>query len=103
MSSKVHATNSNRPEIAALGIIASNGADKATSTTSNTAENTAANGVFAPASYPCPVNSRLASMRWPERVAPALAMEIDCARAPLVSAKARLSRSGSVRQSTLGT
>ncbi|KAG1434339.1 hypothetical protein G6F55_014557 [Rhizopus delemar] len=50
MSSKVHATNSNRPEIAALGIIASNGADKATSTTSNTAENTAANGVFAPAS-----------------------------------------------------
>ncbi|MNV36158.1 hypothetical protein D3C71_1276240 [compost metagenome] len=52
---------------------------------------------------PCPVNSRLASMRWPERVATALAMEIDCANATIVNANARLSRSGNVRQSTLGT
>ncbi|MNV36157.1 hypothetical protein D3C71_1276230 [compost metagenome] len=50
MSSKVHATSSSKPEIAALGIMASNGADKATSTTSSTAEKTAASGVFAPAS-----------------------------------------------------
>ena len=48
------------------------------------------------------MNSRFASMRWPERAATALAMEMDCASATMVSAKARLSRS-SARQSTLGT
>ena len=48
------------------------------------------------------MNSRFASMRWPERAATA-AMEMDCASATMVSAKARLSRSGSARQSTLGT
>ncbi|MNT47093.1 hypothetical protein D3C72_1837810 [compost metagenome] len=50
MSSSVQATSSSRPEIAACGIIASKGAETATSTTSNTAENTDASGVFAPAS-----------------------------------------------------
>ncbi|MNL89501.1 hypothetical protein D3C87_2198410 [compost metagenome] len=52
---------------------------------------------------PCPTNSRLASMRWPDRVATALAMEMDCAKATIVSANARLSKSGKARQSTLGT
>ena len=42
-------------------------------------------------------------MRWPDRVATALAMEIDCASATMVNANARLSRSGKARQSMLGT
>ncbi|MNV23023.1 hypothetical protein D3C71_1140220 [compost metagenome] len=50
ISSSVHATSNSNPEMAAFGIMASNGADKATSTTSSTAEKTAASGVLAPAS-----------------------------------------------------
>ncbi len=49
------------------------------------------------------MNSRLASICWPERNATALAIEIDWPSATMVSAAAMPSRSGSLRQSTSGT
>ena len=49
-SSRVQATSSNRPAMAACGIRASRGPLSATSAISSNAENTAASGVFAPAS-----------------------------------------------------
>ncbi|MNK88423.1 hypothetical protein D3C87_1083830 [compost metagenome] len=49
------------------------------------------------------MNSRLASTCWPERAATALAIEIDCPSATMVSAAAMPSRSGTVRQLMSGT
>src|SRR3546814_14467716 len=90
-----------------------------TSTISSSAANTAAIGVRAPDSKfgterfsepqdkyeeknpptmfdrPCPMNSRLASMAWPERAATALSIEMDCARATMANVNARHSRAGS--------
>ncbi len=48
------------------------------------------------------MNSRLASMRWPDRAATALAIEIDWPSATMVSAKARPISSGSCFQSICG-
>ncbi|MCY1313863.1 hypothetical protein D9M70_644340 [compost metagenome] len=50
ISSKVQATSNSSPEMAACGIMASRGADSATSAISSSAENTDASGVLAPAS-----------------------------------------------------
>jgi hypothetical protein len=51
---------------------------------------------------PWPRNSRLASIRCPDRSATALAIEIDCARVTIVNAKAMPTRSGSRAGSKAG-
>ncbi len=106
---------------------ASSEALAATSATSQIAAATPASGVFAPASKfgserlsdphdtydeknpptmfdnPCPMNSRLGSMRWPDRTATAFATEIDWPSATMESATARPNRSGTCDHSTAGT
>ncbi|CFW03214.1 Uncharacterised protein [Bordetella pertussis] len=52
---------------------------------------------------PWPMNSRLASINWPERIATALAIEMDCASATMVSGTATPTRSGSTLHCTAGT
>ena len=51
---------------------------------------------------PCPRNSRFASMRWPERWATVLAIEIACPSATMVSANASPSKSAACAQVMLG-
>ena len=126
LSKQRPAISSSRAEIAASGIRPSTGAIAATSRSSQPEANTAAIGVRAPASRfgierlsepqdtydeknaptrfdrPWPRNSRFASMRWPERSATALAIEIDCASVTMVRAKAMPIRSGSRAGSNVG-